>query len=220
MVDDLSNALTSDFSNGTAKRFFSQLILFIRGIASIAPGSMRPIQTASSDRLNSNVEIYVDESHLNLAGRKRRRTSSSSSSSTAFKGNTSKVVPDGCVGLSDKPGRYALVYEMKSANDLGNGKQNLKQMLSKMFFQDIIFGLTCSPLAYMIQVILKRKEVDPKTKEPMNKLEILLSDPIPLSRVPPESDERLLVIENVNTLVLFLYNVMRWSDKNRCMLYT
>ena len=219
LLDKFENAIESDFTNGVAKTFFYDLMTFLLQRANIDGSSMTQCITSVSDK--QNCEIRIKEVRDTLRGKRPHESSSSSSSSSLYHSPTSArneniAVPDGVIALAQMPGSFALVYEAKSTKELGNGEQNLKQMLSRMFFQDIIFGVTCSPVAFVIQAVLKVRKEGPET----NELQIMTSGRIELLSLSHDDDALVLNVVNLNKLVLFIYNILKWCDKNRCILYS
>ena len=66
-----------------------------------------------------------------------------------------KIEPDVTCCLRDFPGIFPIVFEIKPAyQDEPGLNQNYEQMLSKMFFQDVVFGIVITPISFHLSVLL------------------------------------------------------------------
>ena len=220
-ISKMSTALFADLRNGEGKRWVTKLVEELMKVANISSGDMEVLVPGISDRTNTSVEVIC-------AGKSSREANSlfdrpyapesiaspsSSLTSLLDEETTNKsrrlIVPDACVVLSEFPGSFPLVIELKPAHNETEGqKQNLQQMISKLFFQDIVFGITITSISFCVQAIIKREEV--------GILEFASSNVISLAEY--SGDERCLCIENFNQLCRFILNVLKWSNEHKCKL--
>lgn len=117
------------------------------------------------------------------------------------------IVPDFCVMLPDFPGRFPLVVKLTPAQN-GNKalEQNILQMLSKLFFQDVVFGMVISPTQFQLTVIIKKQ----------GDVHFASTHSIPL--IDYKDGVHKLDLVNLNTMCTFIYRVLIWVKESHCML--
>ena len=117
-----------------------------------------------------------------------------------------KVVPDVTCYLPDFPGMFPIVFEIKPAyKDRPALTQNYKQMLSKMFFQDVIFGIVITPISFHLSVLLKKNSILHlfRTRKKLTTYQDLVG---------------ILDMGKLNILLAFIYSALKWSLKSKCLL--
>ena len=124
----------------------------------------------------------------------------------------SRVVPDFLIFMDSYPGVFPLVVEIKSRDSGTN--QNLKQMLSKMHFQDVVFGLMITPLKYALTAVIKTK----------GEIHVVRSDLVHLTErenlknpAPDKTKGPLpLDVDSVHTIYKYISSVLQWAYITRC----
>ena len=218
-ISKMSTALFADLRNGEGKRWVTSLVEELMKVANISSGDMEVLVPVISDRTNTSIEMIYAGKSSHEANRLFDRpyapesiaSPSSSLTSLLDEETTSKsrlLVPDACVVLSDFPGSFPLVIELKPVQNESEGqKQNLQQMISKLFFQDVVFGITMTSVSFCVQAIIKTE---------VGILEFASSNVISLAEY--SGNERCLCIENFNQLCRFIFNVLKWSNEHKCLL--
>ncbi|CAC5397472.1 unnamed protein product [Mytilus coruscus] len=136
----------------------------------------------------------------------------SEESSATFEGSCSNVkkgtaVPDFCAALKYFPGVFPLVVELKPARQETQGIfPNIQQMLSKLYFQDVVFGMVISPRSFQMSVILKKEK----------SLRFASTNSVSLMN-PLKNNE--LDMENLNLMNTFVFQVLKWSTETLCSLH-
>ena len=115
-----------------------------------------------------------------------------------------RPVPDFALFLDSFPGMFPLVAEVKASRYDGT-EQNLEQMLSKLFFQDVIFGLMVTPVKYVLSCIIKEKGM----------LRFFKTD---VNRLTTVADEIDLNMDSLYTFHKFIDSVILWGTKTQCKL--
>lgn len=116
------------------------------------------------------------------------------------------VVPDFCVLLSKFPGMFPLVIELKPAGQESEGFfQNVQQMLSKLFFQDVVFGMVISPKTYQLTVIMKIKGY------------IRFASTGAISLISSKANVYKLDMDKPKSMCTFIYRVLKWALKTNCI---
>lgn len=148
--------------------------------------------------------------HMSLHGR-LSTNSYSDESSVASEGSCSNIkkgtaVPDFCAALKSFPGVFPLVVELKPARQETQGIfPNVQQMLSKLFFQDVVFGMVISPRSFQMSVILKKEG------------SLRFASTNSVSLMNPLKDNE-LDMKNLNLMNTFMYRVLKWSTETQCSL--
>ncbi|XP_063440860.1 uncharacterized protein LOC134721651 [Mytilus trossulus] len=226
-------ALKCDMKNGTAKAWMEQLVQKIvqttgndiDDVSCVAPSnhcsSSTIIESICGDledvmtQMEFNapfVQARVGSMTSNLSSLSLESCSASSSTSaetgtSCNKVSKSKVVPDLCVAIADDPGSFPLVVEMKPAYSEKEGYfQNISKLLSKLFFQDAVFGLVVTPRSYQMSAIVKHG----------NKLYYLDSPEIPFVFLDQNGKGK-LDLNSLNQLYTFINSVLKWAFKTRCI---
>lgn len=115
-----------------------------------------------------------------------------------------RIVPDFCISLPDFPGVFPLVLEIKPAYQETHGLvQNMQQMLSKLFFQDIVFGVVVSPTLFQLSVIIKKDKDLYFASTPCMTFRGIHSN---------------LDLKELNTMCTFIFRVLKWTLTAKCML--
>lgn len=132
----------------------------------------------------------------------------STSSSQLFEENPAEnvtrhtIVPDFCIYQSDYPGVFPLVIELKPANEEFDGiYQNTQQMLSKLFFQDVVFGIVITTTGYHLSSIVKTSNG-------------VLRQSRTLQHLTKEGGE--LDVDQFKSMCNFVFSVLKWSDQTKC----
>lgn len=162
-------------------------------------------QMLYNEPYNSMSSKDLHSSTSSLSTSSLRSTESDESLSTEKIANRHKIVPDFIVGLLEPPGMFPLVFELQPASQDSQGiSQNALQMLSKMFFQDVSFGVVVSPTSYSLSVMIKNG----------GSIEFAHIGPIVTTTY---QDKRFkLDLESLNDLCTFIYRVLIWSVKGKC----
>ncbi|CAC5364051.1 unnamed protein product [Mytilus coruscus] len=85
--------------------------------------------------------------------------------------------------------------------------QNIQQMLSKLFFQDIVFGIVVSPRSFQLSVIIKKDKDLHFASTPSMTFRGIQN--------PPKLD-----LKELNTMCTFIFRVLKWARKSKCMIKT
>ncbi|XP_033729634.1 uncharacterized protein LOC117318788 [Pecten maximus] len=216
-------ALKCDMRKGEAKTWMTKMVELMKSGTDEALRVVLTLEPSLHDNTNTELEVINGDQHedfQNLFLPYNQPLKSSSAASDLFEDsedseeNISKihrftVVPDFCVLLPDYPGVFPLVTEMKSANcELQGLTRNIGQLLSKMHFQDIVFGVVITPTAYILSVIRKSD----KTNE-------LLFQRAVVDLTTVDSDGNLtLNLNNFKELCTFVYRVLKLSLLTKCQL--
>lgn len=182
------------------------------------------VETMTGDLRNPTTQISFNapcthdcsaDQDLNLSssslesGKSESSTTSSRYSRCESKSKKRIVVPDVCVSLTCSPGIFPLVFELMPAWEESKGyDQNIKQMISKLCFQDVIFGIVVSPRQYQLSVITK------------NKGEIHILSTATISLYTWKDGCWNLNISALNKMCSFIYQALKWSIKTKCLLET
>ena len=119
------------------------------------------------------------------------------------------VAPDFLAYLDSYPGVFPLVIEIKGPKEEGIN-QNLKQMLSKLHFQDIVFGIMITPVKYVLTAIIKRKDGLHFVKTNVYR-DLQLT-----KRVGSVHEPYHLNVDALHTLHKYICSVLLWASKTRC----
>ena len=119
-----------------------------------------------------------------------------------------RVVPDLVFSMDSYPGVFPLVVEIKSRDSATD--QIFKQMLSKMHFQDVVFGLTITPMVCGMCAIIKEEGHLHFIKSNfLNLTEDSGKWPVPEGSVS-------LDYESVRQIYKYIYSVLLWACKSKC----
>ena len=114
-------------------------------------------------------------------------------------------VPDVVVYVESFPGMFPLIVQAEGLKKSEGTDQNLKQMLNKLHFQDVVFGLMVTPAKYVLSAIIKKE----------NKLLFGKTD-IPNQLSKKVGSNFLLNVESIHLLHKYVYSILVWSSKTQC----
>ncbi|CAC5413836.1 unnamed protein product [Mytilus coruscus] len=225
-------ALKSDMKNGLGKIWMTHLIDNLLHIIDDVKVS-EVLCCPPSDSCDPEVEhIYGDEdehitqmqyntphisstpvgtfncmsSHGRLSPNSYSKESSVTSDGSCSNVKKGTAVPDFCAALKHFPGVFPLVVQLKPARQETQGIfPNVQQMLSKLFFQDVVFGLVISPRSFQMSVILKKEG------------SLRFASTNSVSLMNPLKDNE-LDMNNLNLMNTFVYQVLKWSTETQCSL--
>ncbi|XP_063433968.1 uncharacterized protein LOC134715607 isoform X2 [Mytilus trossulus] len=152
----------------------------------------------------SNSSSLLSLSSLNLESAKSAPDGTGDSTDTKH-----TTVSDYCVALPDFPGVLLLVVELVPGyQELRAYGQITQKMLSKLFFQDVVFGLVVSPRSFQLFVIIKGEG------------NLHFVDTHCVSIIKLKNKVRMLDVKRLNTMCTFIYQVIKWAWKTKCLLTT
>lgn len=151
----------------------------------------------------------VADMNLNLSSSGNSSVSSTSTCSRTGTGDSKVkrriIVPDVCTALTCSPGIFPLVFDLKPGWKESDGyDQNIQQMISKLFFQDVIFGVVVSPRQYQLSVITKRE----------GKIHIFSTATISLYTWK-DGGHWGFIISALNKMCSFIYLALKWSCNSK-----
>ncbi|CAC5387924.1 unnamed protein product [Mytilus coruscus] len=240
-VSAFVQALRTDMKNGHAKMWIDELIkILLKCVGADGSADVSGFAPVQYDNTNTVMEIVfgdLDNSITQMEYNAEPYFSSSFSNSSSLVSSLSslnlestrlteaadlapevhpvhlsqphkKVVPDFCVALPAFPGMFPLVFELKPAYQESHGLvQNIQQMLSKLFFQDIVFGIVVSPRSFQLSVIIKKDKDLHFASTPSMTFRGIQN--------PPKLD-----LKELNTMCTFIFRVLKWARKSKCMIKT
>ena len=138
--------------NGEGKNWLTSLVtkivkdhLEIQNIKSQEPphhsGIINAVELMSitSELVETFWERPIDTESISSRGSSVKDVADTQDDTPEISVRKHKCVPDFVVFLGSYPGMFPLVADIKGAKEDGTN-QNLEQMLSKLYFQDVIFG--------------------------------------------------------------------------------
>ncbi|CAC5374883.1 unnamed protein product [Mytilus coruscus] len=144
--------------------------------------------------------------HKRISPNPYSEESSVTSEGSCFNVKKGTAVPEFCAALKNFPGVFPLVVELKPARQETQGIfPNVQQMLSKLFFQDVVFGMVISPRSFQMSVILKKEG------------SLRFASTNSVSLMNPLKDNE-LDMKNLNLMHTFVYQVLKWSMETQCSL--
>ena len=227
-LSTLDVALKSDMKNGHAKLWLSELFKTLMSLTKdFSSGDLMHLGPSFHDNTNTQIEILygdLENENTNLhyyepycASPQKKPPEPSIESISLFEDlpvqpvlvERFTLVPDYILMLSEFPGMFPLVVELKPRNKHPTGAiQNLEQMISKMFYQDVVFGLVVTPVNYILSMLIKKG----------NELKYFTTSGIALTTLGDTGYNLKLDTNNLNKMITFIFDVIRWSIKSKCML--
>ncbi|CAC5358680.1 unnamed protein product [Mytilus coruscus] len=195
--DDMCGSATNrhDSINTALETVFGDLDTSFTQIEYNAPYSSTPSSTSSSLSSLSSLNLESSETESSPGCIEEHRVSRHT------------IVPDYCVVLPNFPGIFPIVFELKPAHRESHAIfQNIQQMLSKLFFQDVVFGVVVSPRLFQLSVIIKQGK----------DLHFASTNSIYIYK--NKNQVKTLDLGELNKMYTFIYRVLKWSRKTKCLL--
>lgn len=207
-------------NNGRAKNWIDLLIKIL--LKCLGSDDMCGSATNRHDSINTTLETVLGDSDDPFTQMEYNAPYSSNPSSTSSESSDTEsspaciaqdrvtrhtIVPDYCVVLPDFPGIFPIVFELKPAHQESHALvQNIQQMLSKLFFQDVVFGIVVSPRSFQLSVIIKQgKDLNFAST---NNIYIYKN----------KNQVKTLDLGELNKMCTFIYRVLKWARKTKCLL--
>ncbi|CAG2216144.1 unnamed protein product [Mytilus edulis] len=219
-VSSFKTALQTDMNNGRAKNWIELLIKIL--LKCLGSDDMCGSATNRHDSINTTLETVLGDSDAPFTQMEFNAPYSSNPSSTSSESSETEsslgcieedrvtrhtVVPDYCVVLPDFPGIFPIVFELKPAHQESHALvQNIQQMLSKLFFQDVVFGIVVSPRSFQLSVIIKQGK----------DLHFASTNNIYIYK--NKNQVKTLDLGELNKMCTFIYLVLKWARKTKCLL--
>ncbi|XP_063419369.1 uncharacterized protein LOC134702395 [Mytilus trossulus] len=229
-VSSFKTALQTDMKNGRAKNWIEVLMKIL--LTCLGSNDMCGSATNIHDSINTALETVFGDFDTPITQMEYNAPYSSTPSSTSssllslsslnlessvaesstgyladHRVSRHTIVPDYCVVLPDFPGIFPIVFELKPAHRESHAiVQNIQQMLSKLFFQDVVFGIVVSPRLFQLSVIIKQgKDLHFAST---NNIYIYKS----------KNQAKILDLGELNKMCTFIYRVLKWAKTTKCRL--